>query len=118
MSWLPSWAGDLGAGAVVVIIVLAIITGRLVPRMQVKDVRVDLDTQLNRAEAEYAKRQAVQDSLMAEISHERDDWKAAFLSEQQRAGELSVQMGQLQESSRAVEQFIMSLPKGGGNSDG
>lgn len=84
---------DLGAGAIVVIFVLLLATGRIVPRRTLEDVRTDRDTRVR------------------EIAKERDDWKTAFhLSEESRRL-LAESVDDLLEQSRTHTALLTALPR-------
>lgn len=84
---------DLSAGAIVVLTVLLLLTGRLVPRSVLKDVRDDRDTRVQEARTEM------------------NYWKDANEASQSTVRELSGQVNELLEYARTTDSFIKSLPR-------
>ncbi|TXS39701.1 hypothetical protein [Streptomyces sp. t39] len=85
--------GDAGAIGLVVIVVLLILTGRLVPRSTVEDVRADRDARL------------------AELTSERDTWRDAHKESEVARQVAQGQVGELLELSRTADHLLRSLPQ-------
>lgn len=88
VSWLPTSA--TGALALVVFLIL---TGRLVPRSVVNDVRKDRDDRLAEARAEAAK------------------WEQAARVAQETNAVQADQIDQLMEVARTTERLLLALPR-------
>lgn len=82
-----------GAVGVLILVVLAIITGRLVPRRSVDDVRADRDARL------------------AEARARGDEWRAAAQTQDARNDLLSEQVAQLLDATRTTNALIEGLRK-------
>lgn len=81
---------DIGAGAILAVGLWLIMTGRLVPRATLDDVRAD------------------RDSRLAEIRAETDAWRTA--------AETSLrQVTELMEQGRTTVALLEAIPKGGGD---
>jgi hypothetical protein len=80
-----------GAVGVLLLVVLAIITGRLVPRSVVEDVRAD------------------RDSRLADEKHRGDEWRAAAQAQEARNDVQAAQIQQLLESARTTNSLIEGL---------
>lgn len=80
-----------GAAALVALVVLLILLGRLVPRSVLQDVRSDRDARL------------------AEISAERDTWRDAHKESEAARIEAQAQVGELLELSRTADHVLRSL---------
>lgn len=81
-----------GAAAIVVVIVMLILSGRLVPRSTLRDLRADRDARL------------------AEVTAERDTWRAAHAASEKARHRQQGQVGELLELSRTAEHLLRSLP--------
>ncbi|MFD4786606.1 hypothetical protein ACFWN1_05890 [Streptomyces sp. NPDC058459] len=87
---------DLGAAALVGLIVLMVLTGRLVTRRQLDDVRADKD---------------------AQITAERDEkatWREAHRVSEEARREAQDQAGELLELARTAGHFYKALPQAAG----
>ncbi|HET8588976.1 MAG TPA: hypothetical protein VFM01_05035 [Nakamurella sp.] len=81
-----AWAlANLGPGALIVLVVLLILSGRLVPR------------------------RALQDMI-----NERDDWKAAAQAKDATIAVQARQIDELQEAGRVATAVMQALPKAAG----
>jgi hypothetical protein len=80
-----------GATAVLILVVLAIVTGRLIPRRSLEDVRADRDARL------------------AEERARGDEWRAAAQAQDTRNDLLSQQVGQLLDAARTTNALIEGL---------
>jgi hypothetical protein len=80
------------ASLIVIAFIHAILSGRLVPRSALEDVRADRDARL------------------AERQKESDDWRSAWEVTQTANGILAAQVSELLELSRTTNQFIQALP--------
>jgi len=86
---------DLGAAALVAIVVLLVLLGRLVPRSVLEDVRTDRDTRL------------------AELAQERDTWREAHAVSEEARREAQDQSAELLELSKVAAHFFSALPRAG-----
>ncbi|MEU9245889.1 hypothetical protein [Streptomyces sp. NPDC048385] len=84
---------DLGAAALVGIIVLLVLRGQLVPRRQLEDLRADRDRQLE------------------DLRSERDTWREAHAVSEEARREAQDQAGELLELSRTAGYFFATLPR-------
>ncbi|MFR0354182.1 hypothetical protein [Streptomyces sediminimaris] len=84
---------DIGAAALVGVIVLLVLRGQLVPRRQLEDLRADKDRQI--------------DDLRAE----RDTWRQAHAVSEEARRESQDQAGELLELSRTAGYFFAALPR-------
>lgn len=82
-----------GAVGVLALVIVAIITGRLVPRRVLEDVRADRDARLA---AEKAR---------------GDEWRAAALAQDERNDVQASQLNQLLDASRTTNALIDGLRK-------
>lgn len=80
-----------GAAGVLLIVVMAIVTGRLVPRRSLEDVRADRDARI------------------AEEKARGDEWRAAAQTQDARNDVLTQQVGQLLEAARTTNALIEGL---------
>lgn len=80
-----------GAVAVLTLVVLAIITGRLIPRRSLDDVRADRDARI------------------AEERARGDEWRAAAQAQDARNDLLSQQVAQLLDTARTTNALIEGL---------
>jgi hypothetical protein len=80
-----------GAVGVLLIVVLSIITGRLVPRRSLEDVRTDRDARI------------------AEEKDRGDEWRAAAQTQDARNDVLTQQVAQLLEAARTTNALIEGL---------
>lgn len=86
---------DIGAVALVGLIVLLVLRGQLVPRRQLEDLRADKDQQIE------------------DLRKERDTWREAHtVSEEARRDALD-QNDELLEMSRTAGAFMTALPRAG-----
>jgi hypothetical protein len=90
--FLKSHIADLGSVGLLSAFVYAILTGRIVPRSTVNDVRADRDARL------------------AEVRRESDDWRSAWQASQETNKVLADQNKELLELSRTTHQLIKALP--------
>lgn len=86
---------DLGAAALVGIVVLLVLLGRLVPRSSLTDRLADRDAQIQR------------------LVDERDTWRSAHQLSEEARRESQDQAGELLELSRTADYLLRSLPRGG-----
>ncbi|MFJ4617435.1 hypothetical protein [Streptomyces sp. NPDC088812] len=84
---------DLGAVALVGLVVLLILRGQLVPRRQLEDLRADKDRQID------------------DIRAERDTWRQAHTVSEEARHEAQDQAGELLEMSRTTGYFFNALPQ-------
>lgn len=84
---------DIGAAALVGLIVLLVLRGQLVPRSQLEDLRADKDRQLD------------------ELRTERDTWCQAHAVSEEARREAQDQAGELLEMSRTAGYFFATLPR-------
>lgn len=84
--------GGIGIGGVLSAVGYAILSGRLVPRRAVADVREDRDARL------------------AEIRREAEDWKAAWTAQAEVNRVYADQVRELIELGRATNEMIRTLP--------
>ena len=87
-----------GAAGALAFVVLAIVTGRLVPRRVVEDVRADRDARL-----------ADRDTAMAAEKARGDEWRAASLAQDARNDLLTQHVEQLLESSRTTNALLEGM---------
>jgi F0F1-type ATP synthase membrane subunit b/b' len=80
-----------GAAALVTLVVLLILLGRLVPRSVLQDVRADRDARI------------------AEIAAERDTWRDAHKESEAARIDAQSQVGELLELSRTADHVLRSL---------
>lgn len=80
-----------GAAALVTLVVLLILLGRLVPRSVLQDVRADRDARL------------------AEIAAERDTWRDAHRESESARVEAQAQVGELLELSRTADHVLRAI---------
>lgn len=83
---------DIGATALVGVIIILILRGQLVPRRQVDDLL------------------AVKDAQIAALTTERDTWRAAHGVSEEARHESQDQSGELLELSRTSAYFFAALP--------
>ncbi|MGW4493730.1 hypothetical protein [Streptomyces sp. NPDC004376] len=86
---------DLGAAALVGLIVLMVLTGRLVTRRQLDDVRAD------------------KDALIAAERDEKTTWREAHRISEEARREAQDQAGELLELARTATHFYKALPQAG-----
>ncbi|WP_073946536.1 hypothetical protein [Streptomyces kebangsaanensis] len=86
---------DIGAAALVGLIVLLILRGHLVPRRVLEDRLADKDRQLE------------------DVRAERDTWREAHAVSEEARREAQDQAGELLELSRTAGYFFASLPQAG-----
>lgn len=89
-------AVDLGAVALVGLIVLMVLRGQLVTRKQLEDLRADKDLQI------------------AALIDERNTWRAAHGESEEARREAQDQAGELLELSRVATHFFTALPRAAG----
>ncbi|MEW2402116.1 hypothetical protein [Streptomyces sp. NPDC046862] len=80
-----------GAAALVTLVVLLILLGKLVPRSVLEDVRADRDARI------------------AEVLAERDTWRDAHRESEAARVEAQSQVGELLELSRTADHVLRSL---------
>lgn len=80
-----------GAAALVALVVLMILLGRLVPRSVLEDVRAD------------------RDARVAEIAAERDTWRTAHRESEAARQEAQSQAGELLELSRTADHVLRAI---------
>jgi F0F1-type ATP synthase membrane subunit b/b' len=80
-----------GAAAIVTLVVLLILLGRLVPRSVLEDVRKD------------------RDARVAEVIAERDTWRAAHRESEAARIEAQNQVGELLELSRTADRVLRAI---------
>lgn len=93
------------ATALLGLVLLMVLLGKLVPRSALDDARKD---------AEQVRKE--RDNALAEKQREVDMWRSAFLNEVGTTRELSSQNSQLMEVARTAEHVLRSLPAGNGDS--
>jgi len=86
---------DLGAVALVGLVVLLILRGQLVPRRHIEDLRTDKDRQID------------------ELRTERDTWRQAHTVSEEARREAQEQSGEMLEMSRTAGYFFNALPRPG-----
>ncbi|USQ82622.1 hypothetical protein NFX46_01870 [Streptomyces phaeoluteigriseus] len=84
---------DLGAAALVALVVLLVLRGQLVPRRQLEDLRTDKDRQIE------------------DLRAERDTWRQAHTVSEEARREAQDQAGELLEMSRTAGYFFNALPQ-------
>jgi len=97
LSKLPLATGS--ATALLGLVLLLVLLGKLVPRSALDDVRKDMEQ-----DQEEAKRQ------LEEKQREVDLWRSAFINEVGTTRELSSQVTQLMEVARTADHVLRSLP--------
>lgn len=101
-SKLPLATGS--ATALLGVVLLLFLLGRIVPRSQLEDAREDI----KKAEVDRDKR-------LEEKQREVDLWRSAYISEVGVTRELSSQNTTLMEVARVANQVLRSLPAGNGD---
>lgn len=76
--------------------VWALLSGRLVPRSHVEDVRADRDARLK------------------ELAADRDEWRTAYRAIAEAHRLTDAQLGQVLEGMHTIDSFIRALPKAAG----
>lgn len=102
-SKLPLATGS--ATALLGLVLLLVLLGKLVPRSALDDARKD---------AEQVRQD--RDRALAEKQKEVDLWRSAFINEVGTTRELSSQNSQLMEVARTADHVLRSLPAGNGDS--
>ncbi|QJD53974.1 hypothetical protein SEA_GALACTICA_26 [Streptomyces phage Galactica] len=102
-SKLPLATGS--ATALLGLVLLLVLLGKLVPRSALDDARKD---------AEQVRKDRDRD--LAEKQKEVDLWRSAFINEVGTTRELSSQNSQLMEVARTADRVLRSLPAGNGDS--
>ncbi|QNJ57634.1 membrane protein [Streptomyces phage Keanu] len=102
-SKLPLATGS--ATALLGLVLLLVLLGKLVPRSTLEDARKD-------AEQVRAER----DRVLEEKQREVELWRSAFMNEVGTTRELSSQNSQLMEVARTADRVLRSLPSGAGDS--
>lgn len=102
LSKLPVGTGS--ATALLGLVLLLVLLGKLVPRSALDDAH---------KAAEDARKE--RDRQLEEKQKEVDLWRSAFLSEVSTTRELSAQNSQLMEVARVSERVLRSLPRGDAN---
>lgn len=103
-SKLPLATGS--ATALLGVVLLMVLLGKLVPRSALEDARADAETIRKDRDRELAEKQ-----------REVELWRSAFLSEVGNIRELTSQNTQLMEVARTADHVLRSLPAGTGNGD-
>lgn len=93
------------ATALLGLVLLLVLLGKLVPRSALDDARAD---------AEQARKD--RDRALEEKQREVDLWRSAFINEVGTTRELSSQVTQLMEVARTADHVLRSLPAGNGDS--
>lgn len=86
---------DIGAAALVGLIVLLVLRGQLVPRRQLEDLRADKDRQIE------------------DLRQERDTWREAHAVSEEARRDAQDQAGELLELSRTAGALMTALPRAG-----
>jgi hypothetical protein len=86
-----SLAIESGAAGILLLTVIGILTGRLVPRRSLDDVRADRDARL------------------AEWSRQVDQWRDAYQLECRARQELAAQVDELLEVARATDRMVQVM---------
>ncbi|OQQ16149.1 hypothetical protein B0675_02375 [Streptomyces sp. M41(2017)] len=84
---------DIGAAALVGLIVLLVLRGQLVPRRQLEDLRADKDRQIE------------------DLRGERDTWRDAHAVSEEARRDAQDQAGELLEMSKTAGAFLAALPR-------
>lgn len=87
----PEVLPQIGAGGLVVLVVLLVLTGRLVPRAVVRDLRAD------------------RDARVAEARQAAEQWQAAHQALAGAVGDLTAQVGELTSIGRTTERLLTAL---------
>ncbi|MEU1099355.1 hypothetical protein [Streptomyces sp. NPDC005877] len=82
-----------GAVGILALVVMMVLLGRLVPRSVLEDVRAD------------------RDARVAEMTAERDTWRAAHIESEAARRIAQGQVGELLELSRTADHLLRSLPQ-------
>jgi hypothetical protein len=90
--WDQAGVLQLSAATILAIVILLVLTGRLVPRRQVEDLREDRDRRIR------------------EISSERDTWRLVAEREAAARAQLQESTLELQELSRTAVHLLSALP--------
>ena len=101
-SKLPLATGS--ATALLGLVLLLVLLGKLVPRSALDDARKD---------AEQVRKE--RDRVLEDKQKEVDLWRSAFLNEVGTTRELSSQNSQLMEVARTADRVLRSLPAGNGD---
>lgn len=102
-SKLPLATGS--ATALLGLVLLLVLLGKLVPRSALEDARAD---------TEQARKD--RDRALEEKQREVELWRSAFINEVGTTRELSSQNSQLMEVARTADRVLRSLPAGNGDS--
>lgn len=102
-SKLPLATGS--ATALLGLVLLLVLLGKLVPRSALEDARAD---------TEQARKD--RDKALEEKQREVELWRSAFINEVGTTRELSSQNSQLMEVARTADRVLRSLPAGNGDS--
>lgn len=103
LSKLPLATGS--ATALLGLVLLLVLLGKLVPRSTLDDVRKDVE----KAETDRDKR-------LEEKQREIELWRSAFINEVGTTRELSGQVSTLMEVARTADHVLRALPTGSGDS--
>lgn len=103
-SKLPLATGS--ATALLGLVLLLVLLGKLVPRSHLDD-----------AQKAVEKAESDRDKRIDEKQREVDLWRSAFISEVGTTRELSSQVTELMEFARTADRVLRSLPAGNGNGD-
>ena len=90
--WLVGHSGNISLGSITILFVYGLLTGRIVPRSVLDDVRLDRDSRLE------AKQKV------------SDEWRQAYLNEQQRGLVQDRQVVELLEHSRTTVRILQAVP--------
>jgi len=93
MDWLQPWVGSVGAGGLVTIFVIAILSGRLIPKGYVDDLRAE-DRKTIERQAEEIK-----------------EWRTAWMAEKLISQELVGHVNELMESGKITQKLLEEIAK-------
>lgn len=102
LSKLPLATGS--ATALLGLVLLLVLLGKLVPRSTLEDARADVEQVRKDRDRELAEKQ-----------REVELWRSAFINEVGTTRELTSQNSQLMEVARTADQVLRSLPAGNGD---
>lgn len=94
---IPSFAGDLSAAAVLVIVVLLVLFGKLRPNTSVQEVREDRDTRL------------------AEVCAEKERWREAWMASEAARRELESGVDSVTDALATIEALIRAIQSANGD---
>jgi hypothetical protein len=90
--WLIGHSGNISLGSITILFVYGLLTGRIVPRSVLDDVRTDRDSRLEAKE---------------KVSQE---WRQAYLNEHERGLVQDKQVVELLEHSRTTVRLLQAFP--------